>query len=100
LGLFLLASLPAVRAAEELFTVTKVVDAVWAAIAKPQYKTNCNAVIIELSDSRLGGDTHSKPSAARALIEQIKAVSNKPVKRVVDNHFHWDHTQGAQAYPS
>jgi cyclase len=45
-------------------------------------------------------DTHSKPSAARALIEQIKKLTDKPVRYVVNTHFHWDHYQGNQAYPS
>ena len=45
-------------------------------------------------------DTHSKPSAARGLIAQIKTLTDKPVKYVVNTHFHWDHYQGNQAYPS
>src|SRR6266403_2557798 len=45
-------------------------------------------------------DIHSKPSAARALIEQIKKLTPKPVKFVVNTHFHWDHYQGNEAYPS
>jgi glyoxylase-like metal-dependent hydrolase (beta-lactamase superfamily II) len=45
-------------------------------------------------------DTHSKPSAARALIEQVKKLTDKPVRYVVNTHFHWDHYQGNQAYPS
>ena len=91
---------PALRAAEPLFDLKPVVPGVWAAIAKEQYKVNCNAAVIELDDGLLVVDTHSKPSAARALIDQIKTVSNKPVKFVVDTHFHWDHYQGNQAYPA
>jgi cyclase len=87
-------------AAEELFDIKPVADGVYAAIAKPAYKVNCNAVIIFLGDSVLVVDTHSKPSAARALIEQIKKLTDKPVRYVVNTHFHWDHYQGNQAYPS
>jgi glyoxylase-like metal-dependent hydrolase (beta-lactamase superfamily II) len=93
-------AVPNLTAAEQFFDVQQVVPGVWAAIARPQYKINCNAAIIELDDSLLVVDTHSKPSAARALIEQIKTISNKPVRFVVDTHFHWDHYQGNQAYPS
>jgi cyclase len=53
-----------------------------------------------LDDGVLVVDTHSKPSAARALIEQIKKITDKPVKYVVNTHFHWDHYQGNEAYPS
>ena len=87
-------------AADDLFDIKPIADGVYAAIAKPAYKVNCNAAIILFDDSVLVVDTHSKPSAARALIEQIKKLTDKPVKYVVNTHFHWDHYQGNQAYPS
>jgi cyclase len=93
------ATAPAARA-EDLFDIKPIADGVYAAIAKPAYKVNCNAAIILLGDSVLVVDTHSKPSAARALIEQIKKLTDKPVRYVVNTHFHWDHYQGNQAYPS
>ncbi len=99
--LFVLLSLPATCfAAEEMFDIKPVADGVYAAIAKPAYKVNCNAAIIFLGDSVLVVDTHSKPSAARALIEQIKKLTPRPVRYVVNTHFHWDHYQGNEAYPS
>src|SRR5437762_11255232 len=100
LCLFSLLLLPATcLAADDLFDIKPVADGVYAAIAKPAYKVNCNAAIILLGDSVLVVDTHSKPSAARALIEQIKKLTDKPVRYVVNTHFHWDHYQGNQAYP-
>src|ERR1700758_2824805 len=98
--LFLSAFCVPAPAAEELFDIKPMADGVYAAIAKPAYKVNCNAAIIVLGDSVLVVDTHSKPSAARALIEQIKKLTDKPVRYVVNTHFHWDHYQGNQAYPS
>src|SRR5881392_669969 len=92
--------LPASSVADDLFDIKPVADGVYAAIAKPTYKVNCNAAIIFLDDGVLVVDTHSKPSAARALIEQIKKLTPKPVKYVVNTHFHWDHYQGNEAYPS
>ncbi len=95
---FLFLAAPSV--ADDLFDIKPVADGVYAAIAKPAYKVNCNAAIIFLDDAVLVVDTHSKPSAARALIEQIKKLTPKPVKFVVNTHFHWDHYQGNEAYPS
>jgi len=98
-GFFLLSAVYA-AAAEDLFDIKPVADGVYAAISKPAYKVNCNAAIILFDDNVLVVDTHSKPSAARALIEQIKKLTDKPVRYVVNTHFHWDHYQGNQAYPS
>ncbi len=96
----LLLFLPASGVADDLFEIKPVADGVYAAIAKPASRVNCNAAIIVLDDGVLVVDTHSKPSAARALIEQIKKLTPKPVKFVVNTHFHWDHYQGNEAYPS
>ena len=100
LAAVLLLSAVYTSAADDLFDIKPIADGVYAAIAKPAYKVNCNAAIILLDDSVLVVDTHSKPSAARALIEQIKKLTDKPVRYVVNTHFHWDHYQGNQAYPS
>ena len=85
---------------EDLFDIKPMADGVYAALAKPVYKINCNAAIIVLDDSVLVVDTHSKPSAARELIAEIKKLTDKPVRYVVNTHFHWDHYQGNQAYPA
>src|SRR5215813_7163370 len=82
-----------------LFTIEKVADGVFAALAKPQALTNSNAAIFVLDRDVLVVDAHSKPSAAAALLAQIKKeVTEKPVRYLVNSHFHWDHTQGDAAY--
>jgi cyclase len=86
-------------ATANLFTLEKVADGVFAALAKPQALTNSNAAIFVLDRDVLVVDAHSKPSAAAALIAQIKKeVTDKPVRYLVNSHFHWDHTQGDTAY--
>jgi cyclase len=87
-------------AADDLFDIKPVADGVYAAIARPTYRVNSNTVIILLGDSVLVVDANSTPSAARSLIEQIKKLTPKPVKYVVNTHFHWDHCQGNEAYLS
>ena len=86
-------------ASTSLFKIEKVADGVYAALARPQVLTNCNAAIFVNSQDVLVVDAHSKPSAAAALIAQIKKdVTTKPVRYLVNSHFHWDHTQGDAAY--
>jgi len=86
-------------ASPNLFMIEKVTDGVYAALARPQALTNCNAAIFVNSRDVLVVDAHSKPSAAAALIAQIKKdITTKPVRYLVNSHFHWDHTQGDAAY--
>src|SRR2546430_6259048 len=51
-------------------------------------------------DCDWSSDVCSSDLAARAVIAQIKKLTDKPVKFVVNTHFHWDHYQGNEAYPS
>jgi glyoxylase-like metal-dependent hydrolase (beta-lactamase superfamily II) len=84
---------------DALFTIQKVIDGTYFAHAHPQAMINCNAVIFVRSKDVVVVDAHSKPSAAAALIQQIqREVTTKPVRYVINTHFHWDHTQGNQAY--
>ena len=86
-------------AAKKLFDIQKVADGVYFALAHPQALTNCNASIFVNSQDVLVVDAHSKPSAAASLIGQIKSeVTTKPVRYLVNTHFHWDHSQGDPAY--
>jgi len=88
------------RASAKLFDLKKVAEGIYAAIAKPTAMLNCNAAVVVNRDHVLIVDTHSKPSAARALINQIRAeVTELPVRYVVDSHLHGDHAMGNEAYP-
>lgn len=86
-------------ASTKLFTIEKVNDGVYAALARPQVMPNCNAAIFVNSNDLVVVDAHSTPSAAASLIAQIKKeVTTKPVRYLVNSHFHLDHTQGNSAY--
>ena len=86
-------------ASGDLFTFEKVAEGIYAALARPQVLTNSNAAIFVLARDVLVVDAHSKPSAAASLLAQIRReVTEKPVRYLVNSHFHWDHTQGDAAY--
>jgi len=81
------------------FEIQKVTDDVYFAQAQPWALPNSNAAIFVNSTDVLVVDAQSHPAAAAALIEQIKKeVTSKPVRWLVNTHFHWDHTQGNHAY--
>lgn len=85
---------PAVGA--QSFDIIKVADGVYAAIGRPGVFSN-GAFIVN-KDDVLVVDTHLRPSWARDLIAEIRKLTDKPVRYVVDTHWHPDHTQGNQAY--
>lgn len=83
----------------DLFEIQNLADGVYFAFARPQAVANCNAAIFVNSADVLVVDAHSKPSAAAALIAQIRhQITPKPVHYLVDTHFHWDHSQGNAGY--
>ncbi len=86
--------------ADELFEIRQVADGVHVAVAAPAYKVNSNAAIIETDAGMLIVDTHSKPSAARVIVQKVREMTPKPVRYVVNTHFHWDHWQGNEVYPA
>jgi glyoxylase-like metal-dependent hydrolase (beta-lactamase superfamily II) len=103
LGIFLLLAAPSLGAAEELFELKPVVEGVYAAIAPGAFDGRCNSAIVLLHDGVLVVDTSSTPSQARALLAQVKKLTDKPVKYVLNTHAHGDHFQGnygfSEAFP-
>ena len=84
-----------------LFDLHKAAKGVFLAQARPQLPPmiNCNAVVFVRSKDVVVVDAHGRPSAASALIHQLKReVTDKPVRYVINTHFHGDHTQGNRAY--
>jgi cyclase len=56
-----------------------------------------NPVIVNDEDVLIVDDG-STPAAARALADDIKLITAKPVRYVVNTHFHYDHTDGNSVF--
>jgi cyclase len=102
----LLALLPLTGAAQEqqpaasdYFTVKQVAPGLWALIARPQKQAVSNAAVIEMGGEALVVDSHLIPSAAREAARLVAALTgNKPVRYLVNTHWHPDHVHGNAAY--
>jgi cyclase len=44
-------------------------------------------------------DDGATPTTARALLEDLKLITDNPVRFVVNTHFHYDHTDGNSVFP-
>ena len=53
-----------------------------------------NNVVIVNDDDVLIVDTGTTPATARAFVADIKMLTNKPIRYVVNTHWHYDHTDG------
>ncbi len=87
------------QAQEAKLEVRQVADGVYA-VTQPRERRfdDSNAVFILLDDGVLVVDSQNAPDAARAVIAEIRKVTDKPVRYVVSTHWHGDHVQGNRAY--
>lgn len=82
--------------AAQSFDIIKVADGVYAAIGKPG--VGSNGAFIVNQDDVVVVDTHLRPSWAQELVAEIRKITDKPVRYVINTHWHNDHTQGNQVY--
>lgn len=57
-----------------------------------------NALVVVNEEDVLVVDSHVSPAAGRALLEGIAELTDKPVRTLVNTHFHFDHAHGNQAF--
>ncbi len=80
------------------FTIQKISDGVWAAIAKSGGYAICNAGIIDLGSFVMVVDPFLSTEAAEDLKKAVQQLTGDPVKYVVNTHFHNDHIGGNQVF--
>src|ERR1700693_2135764 len=76
----------------------KIAEGVYYATATGAVVTGSNNGVIIGERAVMVVDTGTSPAAARAFLEDLKLVTDKPVRYVVNTHFHYDHTDGNQVY--
>jgi glyoxylase-like metal-dependent hydrolase (beta-lactamase superfamily II) len=57
-----------------------------------------NSVVILSNDGVLVFDTNGTKAAAEAVLGEIRKLTDKPVRYVVNSHWHWDHWYGTEVY--
>lgn len=59
-----------------------------------------NTAIIVNDDDVVVIDSSISPAAATALARELKTITDKPIRYVINTHFHFDHAHGNQVYPA
>ena len=81
-------------------TKTQVADGVYLFQTAPYGEVGLdgNSVAIVGDTGVLVFDTNGTPSAASAVLAEIRRITDKPVRYIVNSHWHWDHWYGTQVY--
>lgn len=76
----------------------KIMDGVYYATASGTMTTGANSPIFVNDNEAMVLDSETSPAAGRALVEDVKAFTDKPINYVIDTHFHYDHLFGNQVF--
>lgn len=57
-----------------------------------------NSIAIISDEGVLVFDTNGTPSAAEAVLAEIRKLTPQPVRYIVNSHWHWDHWYGTEVY--
>ena len=82
----------------KIYQFEKIADGVYYATSNSLMATGGNHPIIINDRDVLLVDDGTTPAAARALLQDMKLITDKPVRWVVNTHFHYDHTDGNSVF--
>ncbi|HEX6176710.1 MAG TPA: MBL fold metallo-hydrolase [Thermoanaerobaculia bacterium] len=80
------------------FRFNKIKEGIYHAIGTGALTVVGNSTVIVNDRDVVIVDDHVSPAAAWVLLEEIKAITDKPVTTVVNTHFHFDHAHGNQIF--
>src|SRR5215218_10000608 len=95
-----LLSCSAASAQAQKLEMVKIADGVYGAIfTEPRMDpVESNSLVVIGDDGVLVLDANRTPATARAVIAEIRRLTDKPVRYVVNSHWHDDHIFGHQSY--
>ena len=79
-------------------TFDEIAPGVYFATGGDQVTVGSNSLVVVNDDDVLLVDSHISPEAARALIASVKTITDKPVRTLVNSHYHYDHANGNQVF--
>jgi cyclase len=84
--------------AQENSELIRLGDRVYVEVAGPDAEAVSNSGVLILDHAVLVFDTHFTPEAGQSLLSGIRSLTSKPVRYVINSHFHPDHTHGNQVF--
>ncbi len=82
----------------KVYKFEKIAEGVYYTTSDSPMATGGNHTIIVGDRNVFLVDAGTTPAAVRALLEDMKLITDKPVRWVVNTHFHYDHTDGNSVF--
>lgn len=76
----------------------KVAEGIFYSTASGTMSVGANSPVVVTDTEALIVDSQITAAAARAMVKDLQAVTTKPVRFVVDSHYHYDHAHGNQIF--
>jgi cyclase len=82
------------------FEVQKLAEGVYAVIRRepPGFMVDANNVFIINDDDVIVVDANGAPAITREVLSALRKLTSKPVRYVINTHYHDDHIRGNQVY--
>jgi len=76
----------------------KIAEGVYYATQTGSMQVGANSCVIVNDQDVFVLDPGESPATARALVEEIKTITDKPIRYIANSHFHFDHSHGNQIF--
>jgi glyoxylase-like metal-dependent hydrolase (beta-lactamase superfamily II) len=81
------------------YKLDRIVDGVYLAVPSSPGLNAANIPVIVTDRDVILVGTHLFPADARALVDQIKTVTDKPVRYIVNTHYHFSSMAAGEVFP-
>lgn len=76
----------------------QIAPGVYSAVGTAVVNAGSNSAVVVDNDGVTIVDSHMTPESARVMLTELKTITNKPVRFLINTHFHYDHTNGNQVF--
>jgi cyclase len=80
------------------FEFNEIADGVYHITGTGSMSVGANSVAIVNDEDVMLVDSHISPAALYVLRQELSSVTDKPIRYVVNTHFHFDHSDGNQMF--
>jgi glyoxylase-like metal-dependent hydrolase (beta-lactamase superfamily II) len=77
---------------------TQIAPGIYSAVGTGTPNVGSNSAVIVNQNDVMVVDSHISPESGRVLLKELKTLTDKPVRFLVNTHFHYDHASGNQVF--